>query len=119
VPRLAAELVRLPVDVIVAGGPMAIRAAKDATQTIPIVMAMVNDPVGNGFVASLARLGGNITGLSMMSSELAGKQVEWLTELLPKLSRLAILCGPDNPGSAAALNGAEGAAHTLGVTLQP
>jgi putative tryptophan/tyrosine transport system substrate-binding protein len=107
------------VNVLVTAGPTTTRAAKDATQTIPIVMAMVNDPVGNGFVASLARLGGNITGLSMMSSELAGKQVEWLTELLPKLSRLAILCGPDNPGSAAALNGAEGAAHTLGVTLQP
>lgn len=114
---LAAELVRLPVDVLVTGGPLTTRAAKDATQTIPIVMAMVNDPVGAGFVASLARPGGNLTGLSTMASELAAKRLELLRELRPTLSRVALLWSPINPGAVAALQEAEVAAHAWGVTL--
>jgi putative ABC transport system substrate-binding protein len=117
VARLAADLVRLPVDVLVTGGPLTTRAAQDATQTIPIVMAMVNDPVGAGFVASLARPGGNLTGLSTMGSELAGKRLELLTELRPTLSRVALLWSPINPGTVAALQEAEVAAHALGVSL--
>ena len=90
-PALAAELVRLKVDVIVTGGPKATRAAKEATATIPIVMAQDRDPVGNGFVASLARPGGNITGLSNLAPELSGKRLELLKEIVPKLSRVAVL----------------------------
>ena len=90
-PALAAELVRLKVDIIVTAGPTVTRAAKEATVTIPIVMALDNDPVGNGFVASLARPGGNITGLSTLSPELSGKQLELLKEIVPKLSRVAVL----------------------------
>jgi len=89
--ELAAELVRLKVDVIVTGGSAATQAAKDATSTIPIVMAQDNDPVGSGFVASLARPGGNITGLSGLSAEMNGKRLELLKEIVPKLSRLAVL----------------------------
>src|SRR6266496_1241532 len=90
-PALVAELVRLKVDVIVTGGPTATRAAKEATSTIPIVMTQVGDPVGSGFVASLARPGGNVTGLSTLDPEISGKQVELLKEIIPKLSRLAVL----------------------------
>ena len=86
-PALAAELVRLNVDVIVTSGPLPTRVTKDATSTIPVVMAQVNDPVGNGFVASLARPGGNITGLSTLAPEISGKQLELLKEILPSLSR--------------------------------
>ena len=89
--ELAAELVRLKVDIIVTGGSAATQAAKDATSTIPIVMAQDNDPVGSGFVASLARPGGNITGLSGLSAEMNGKRLELLKEIVPKLSRLAVL----------------------------
>jgi len=92
-PALAAELVRLKVDVIVTGGGPNTRAAKEATTTIPIVMAQDSDPVANGFVASLARPGGNITGLSNLAPELRGKQLELLKEIIPKLSRVAILGG--------------------------
>jgi putative ABC transport system substrate-binding protein len=116
---LAADLVRLPVDIFVTGGPIATRAAKDATQTIPIVMAMVNDPVGEGFVDSLARPGGNLTGLSTLGPELAGKRLQLLTELRPTLSRVALLWSPINPGAVAALKEAEVAAHAVGVTLHP
>src|SRR5207249_1619312 len=90
-PDLAAVLVRLKVDVIVSGGPVATRPAKEATSTVPIVMAFDNDPVGNGFVASLARPGGNITGLSALSPEISGKQLEILKEIVSKLSRVAVL----------------------------
>jgi putative tryptophan/tyrosine transport system substrate-binding protein len=90
-PALAAELVRLKVDVIVMGGPASTRPAKEATVTIPIVMAFDTDPVGSGFVASLARPGGNITGLSALSPEISGKQLELLREIVPKLSRVAVL----------------------------
>ncbi len=89
-PDLAAELVRLKVDVIVTCGPVATRSAKEATATIPIVMAFDSDPVGNGFVASLARPGGNITGLSTLAPELSGKQLEFLKEIVPKLSGVAV-----------------------------
>ena len=89
--ELAAELVRLKVDVIVTTGPTPTRAAKAATATIPIVMTQDPDPVGNGFVASLARPGGNITGLSNLAPEISGKQLELLKETVPKLSRVAVL----------------------------
>jgi putative ABC transport system substrate-binding protein len=90
VPKLAAELVRLKVDVLVTAGSRATRSAKAATVTIPIVMAQDPDPVANGFVASLARPGGNITGLSTLSPELSGKRLELLKEMVPKLSRVAV-----------------------------
>ncbi len=89
--EFAAEWVRLKVDVIVTAAPSSTRAAKEATSTIPIVMAFDNDPVANGFVASLARPGGNITGLSALSPEISGKQLELLKEIVPKLSRVAVL----------------------------
>src|SRR2546426_6051917 len=96
-PGLAAELVRLKVNVIVAGGPPAIQAAKQATETIPIVMAAVADPVAAGFVASLARPGGNITRLSLMLPGLGGEQVELVKEVLPQGSRVAPLRDPAHP----------------------
>ena len=98
-PALAAELVRLKVDVIVAGSPQATRSAKQATSTIPIVMAFDDDPVGSGFVASLARPGGNITGLSTLFPEMSGKQLELLREIVPKLSRVAVLGNATQPGN--------------------
>jgi len=89
-PALAAELVRLKVDIIVTGGGATIRAVKEATTAIPIVMAQEGDPVGNGFVASLARPGGNITGLSSLAPELSGKRLELLKEIIPRISRVAV-----------------------------
>ena len=89
--EMAAELVRLNVDVIVTGGRSATRAARDATSKIPIVMTQDTDPVANGFVASLARPGGNITGLSTLAPELSGKRLEILKESVPGLSRVAVL----------------------------
>jgi putative tryptophan/tyrosine transport system substrate-binding protein len=115
---LAAELVRLEVDVIVTGGPTDTRAAKQATKTIPIVMAQDSDPVGNGFVATLARPGGNITGLSTLARELSGKRLELLKEIVPKLSRVAILGSSTEPGNAESLRETELAAGALGVKLQ-
>jgi putative ABC transport system substrate-binding protein len=112
---LAAELVRLKVDVIVTGGGGITRAAKEATNTIPIVMAQDSDPVGNGFVASLARPGGNITGLSNLSPEISGKQLELLKEIIPKLSRVAVLGTSTNPPQ---LRELELAAGALNVKLQ-
>jgi putative ABC transport system substrate-binding protein len=116
--EMAAELVRLKVDVIVTGGPTSTRTAKQATSTIPIVMASDPDPVANGFVASLARPGGNITGLSTLSPELGGKQLELLKEILPKLSRVAVLGTSTSPGTAQELKEAELAAGAFGVKLQ-
>src|SRR5262245_20066476 len=98
--ELAAELVRLKVDVIVTTGPTPTRSAKAATATIPIVMTAVGDPVGNGFVASLAHPGGNITGLSNLAPEISGKQLELLRETVPKLSRVAVLGTSTAPGQA-------------------
>jgi len=117
-PALAAELVRLKVDVIVTGGGGNTRAAKEATNTIPIVMAQDNDPVANGFVASLARPGGNITGLSNLSPEITGKQLELLKEIIPKLSRVAVLGTSTNPANAPQLRETELAAGAFKVKLQ-
>jgi len=117
-PGLAAELVRLKVDIIVTTGPTTTRPAKEATSTIPIVMAQDTDPVGNGFVASLARPGGNITGLSSLAPELSGKRLEILKETVPKLSRVAVLWASTTPGSAQALREMERAAGALKVKLQ-
>src|SRR5438309_1655070 len=117
-PGLAAELVHLKVDVIVTGGEGATRAAKEATATIPIVMSQDPDPVGNGFVASLARPGGNITGLAALTPELSGKQLELLKEVVPKLSRVAVLGTSTQPGNAQALREVELAAGAFGVKLQ-
>ena len=117
-PALAAELVRLKVDVIVTAGSPGTRAVKQATSTIPIVMTVDPDPVGNGFVASLARPGGNITGLSALSAQLSGKQLELLKEIDPKLSRAAVLGSSTRPGNAQLLKEAEIAAGTMGLRLQ-
>jgi putative ABC transport system substrate-binding protein len=116
---LAAELVRLKMDVIVTAAVPAIRAAKEATTTIPIVMAVVVDPVATGLVASFARPGGNITGLSVRTPELVGKQFEMLKEIVPKVSRVAVLWNPANLGNPPQLRAAEVAARTLGMRLQP
>jgi len=116
-PALAAELVRLQVDVLLVGPTPAALAAKDATTTIPIVMAGVGDPVGSGLVASLARPGGNITGLSVLAPELVGKQLEFLKEVLPTVSRVAILWNPANPSHALTMRAADVAAQALGVQL--
>jgi putative tryptophan/tyrosine transport system substrate-binding protein len=118
-PGLATELVRLKVDVIVTYAPPAIQAAREATATIPIVMGGVVDPVATGFVASLARPGGNITGLSLMAPELVGKQLEILKEMVPKVTRVAVLGNPANGGTAPQLRHAQGAARTLKLQLQP
>jgi putative ABC transport system substrate-binding protein len=117
-PALAAELVRLKVDIIVSAGPQSTRAAKEATVTIPIVMGFDNDPVGSGLVASLARPGGNITGLSTLSPEISGKQLELLKEMVPKLSRVALLGFSGGAVNAQALKEIELAAGAFGVQLQ-
>jgi putative ABC transport system substrate-binding protein len=115
---LAEELVRLEVDVIVTGGSDSTRAAREATSTIPIVMASDNDPVGNRFVASLARPGGNITGLSQLSPELGGKRLEIMKEVLPKLSYLAVFWSSTGVGQAQERKEVERAAAALAVRLQ-
>ena len=117
-PALASDLVRIRMDVIVTGGPLSTRAAKEATTKIPIVMAFDSDPVGNGFVASLARPGGNITGLSTHYPEISGKQLELLKEIVPKLSRVAVLGNLNEPGNAQALKETQRAASAFGVQLQ-
>jgi putative ABC transport system substrate-binding protein len=117
-PALAAELVRLKVDIIVTAGGQATRAAKEATPTIPIVMTNDPDPVGSGFVASLARPGGNITGLSTVAPELSGKRLELLREVLPKLSRVAIVGTSTQPGHAQAIKELELAAKSFNVQIQ-
>jgi ABC-type uncharacterized transport system substrate-binding protein len=116
-PDLASELVRLKVDVIVATIAVAVRAAKHATKAIPIVM-VVNDPVAAGFIATVARPGGNITGLSMMSPEVVAKQLELLRQVVPTISRVVVLANPANPGNAGQLRQAEVAAKTLGMRIQ-
>src|SRR5499425_1887164 len=117
-PTLAAELVRLKVDVIVTGGSGSTRAANEATNRIPIVITADRDPGRDGFVASIAHPGGNITGLSNFSSELAGKRLELLKEIVPSLSRLSVLGTSTSPGNAQALQGTEVAAGALGIKLQ-
>ena len=116
---LAAELARLKVDVIVTGSAAAVRPAQQATTTIPIVMAYSTDPVGNGFVASLARPGGNTTGLAGSSDDSAPKQLELLTTVMPRLSRVAILTNPHNPNSAAVIKSAQSAAEKVGLVVVP
>jgi len=101
--ELAEELVRLKMDVIVSPGPAVTRPLKQATSTIPIVMAQDTDPVGSGFVVSLARPGGNITGLAALAPEMGGKQLEILKEIVPKLSRVAVVGNSTVPGDAQAL----------------
>jgi len=118
-PELAAELVYSKVDVIVAVSTPAIEAAKNATKTIPIIMAGVSDPVGTGFVASLARPGGNVTGLSLQSPELSGKRLELLKEIIPKLSRVAFLVHRQDPGHRLFVKEAQDAGQSLGMQIQP
>ena len=117
-PGIAGELVRLKVDIIVTYGLPAIQAAKQATATIPIVMTGVIDPVASGLVTSLARPGGNITGISNMDLELVGKQLELLKEVAPKVSRVALLGNPANPVNAPQVRHAQDAARAFGVRLQ-
>jgi putative ABC transport system substrate-binding protein len=117
-PALVAELVHLKVDVIVAIGGPAVHAAQKATETIPIVMTNAGDPVEQGFVASLARPGGNITGLSSFTTDLAGKRLELLGEIIPKLSRVAVLWHPDAVGSTLAWKESQLAAREQGLQLQ-
>jgi putative ABC transport system substrate-binding protein len=116
-PALAAELVRLPVDVLLAWGTPAALAVKDATTTIPIVMAGMGNPVGSGLVASLARPGGNVTGVSVLQPEVVGKQLEFLSAVRPTVSRVAVLWNPANPGDAPNVRAAEVAAQALGIEL--
>jgi putative ABC transport system substrate-binding protein len=117
-PDLAAELVRIKVDVIVATTDPTIAAVKRATQTIPIVMITASDPVGTGFVASLARPGGNVTGLSTMAPELGGKRLELLREVVPGLARVAVIWNPEIRGDMFTYNNTTAAARTLGLQLQ-
>jgi len=117
-PTLGAELVRLKVDVIVTAGGISTRSAKNATVTIPIVMTQDIDPVQNGFVASLARPGGNITGLSTLSPEISGKQMELLKEIVPKITRVAVFGTTTNPGTEEALKATELAAAAFKIQLQ-
>ena len=117
-PALAAELVRLKVNIIVTAGQTVTRDAKEATSTIPIVMAQDSDPVGNGFVASLARPGGNVTGLATLRPEIRGKHLELLKEIVPKLSRVAVLGSSTEPDNAQSLREVERAAKALGVKVQ-
>ena len=115
---LAAELVRLKVDVIVSSSGGDTRAAKEATATIPIVMAQTDDPVASGFVASLARPGGNITGLSTLSPELSGKRLEILKEVVPKLSRVVVFGTSNSPGNAQVMKEIDLAAAAFGIKIQ-
>src|SRR5262249_10323720 len=113
----AAELVQLPVDVMVAQGAAATRAAQHATHTIPIVMAATSDPVGLGFIASLAQPGGNITGLSFLGEELPGKRLEILKEAVPQSTRIAVLANPALPAHASRMHNLTMAARALGLHL--
>jgi putative ABC transport system substrate-binding protein len=115
---LAAELVRLGLEIIVTAGPASTRAAKEATVTIPIVFAQEGDPVASGFVASVGRPGGNITGLSSLAPELSGKQLELLKEIVPKLSRVTVIGISTEPGNAQRVKEIKLAASGLNVNLQ-
>jgi putative ABC transport system substrate-binding protein len=116
-PALAAELVQLPVDVLVTLAAPATRAAQQATATIPIIFMTVNDPVGQGLVASLAQPGGNVTGVSTLSSELSGKRLELLQEAVPGLRHVAVFWNAANPGMALQFREAQAAAQGLRLTL--
>jgi putative ABC transport system substrate-binding protein len=118
-PELAAELVALDVDLILASGTPASLAAKEATSSIPIVMgSLAANPVETGFITSLARPGGNITGMTSMTSQLSGKQLQLLKETVPVLSRVAVFSNPSNPTYGPVLQELEAAAQTLGLELQ-
>ena len=117
-PALARELVALKPDVIVASSTQAIRAAKDATTTIPVVMVLASFPDKVGLIESLARPGGNVTGLSTLGPQLMAKRVELLKEIMPKASRLAVLCDPSNPVESLALRELIAAAEAAGVKVQ-
>ncbi len=117
-PELATELVRLNVDIITAMGTLAPLAAKRATSTIPIVMTTAGDPLGSGLVISLARPGGNVTGLSLMAPDLGGKRLELLKEVLPGVFRVGILWNAANPYSALVFKETESAARILGIELR-
>jgi putative ABC transport system substrate-binding protein len=116
---LAAALVRLKPDVIFASGTPGTLAAKQATQSIPIVTAVVGDPVASGLVSSLAKPGGNVTGLATLNEELEGKRLEIFKQVVPNLSRLAVLRNPANPFTTIAWKGTQSAAEALGIKLQP
>jgi putative tryptophan/tyrosine transport system substrate-binding protein len=116
--ELAAELAGLKLDIIVAANTQSIEASRRATKTIPIVFPVTFDPVASGFVASLARPGGNLTGLTTLNQEVAGKRVELLKEVLPKLSRVAVFRDPTNTGSLFALKETEAAANHMGIRTQ-
>src|SRR5262245_52087748 len=116
---LAAELVRLKPDVVLTAGTPGTLAAKQATQSIPIVTAVVGDPVTSGLVASLAKPGGNITGLATLNEELEGKRLEIFKQVVPKLSRIAVLRNPANPVTTILWKGMQSAAEELGIKLQP
>jgi putative tryptophan/tyrosine transport system substrate-binding protein len=116
-PDLAAELVRLNVDVIVTNASRAATAAKQATSTIPIVFEVMGEPVSMGLVASLAQPGGNLTGVSGFGTELSGKQVELLKEVVPPLTRLAVLANPTSVGASAVIRETETVAKSMGVRL--
>jgi len=118
-PRLAAELVALKVDVVVVGTTGAVKAVAQATKTIPIVMTVVADPVAAGFVTNLARPGGNITGLTLISPELSGKRIELLKEAAPRIARLAVLWNPSNPSHDETLRECQAKAHSLGLHTLP
>jgi putative ABC transport system substrate-binding protein len=117
-PALAAELVRLPVDVIIAPSNYEIIAARPATRIIPLVMVAGADPVGAGFIASLARPGGNVTGMAISPPEIAGKLLQRLKELVPQARRVAVIVNPDFPGMAAYAQDFDVGARGLGVTTQ-
>jgi putative tryptophan/tyrosine transport system substrate-binding protein len=117
-PKLAAELVQLPMDAILTDGTPATQAAKNATRTVPIVMAVSNDPVASGFVASLNRPGGNMTGTSLLAPDLAGRRLQPLTEMVPGLAHVAVLMNPSNPSHALLLKQTQAAAQSLSVKLQ-
>jgi putative ABC transport system substrate-binding protein len=117
-PGIAAEFVRLGVDVIVAVGAAAAQAAKQATRTIPIILVAVGDPVAEGLVSNLARPGGNVTGLSIMAPELNAKSLSLLREVVPAATQVALLWNPANPRSAPYLKGLEAAAKSMGLKLQ-
>ena len=116
-PRLAAELVALKVDVIIAGSTPGALAARNATSTIPIVMVTTGDPVVNGLVKSLARPGGNVTGMTALTQELGGKRLELFKEALPGLNRIAVLANPASPDTKPSWQGVSATARALGITL--
>jgi len=118
-PDLAAELVRLQPEVILAIGTGAARAAKRATQTIPIVITRIGDPVGSGLVTSLSRPGGNVTGLSILAPDLSGKRLELLTSAVPEVTRVGVLWDPSFPAARPVFKEVEAAARTLNLEIIP